>query len=77
MRARLETRGHNQWGKRACVCVTSEREHSTPTGRYTSGTLAEAGTGDRDLEAGHKDVTIDTVGTDNLKERAEGHDTES
>lgn len=57
--------------------VTSEREHSIPTGRYTSGTPAEAGTGDRDLEAGHKDVTIDTVGTDNLKERAEGHDTES
>lgn len=33
---------------------------------------AEAGPGDRGLEAGHRDVIIDTVERDNLKERAEG-----
>lgn len=42
-----------------------------------SGTLAKAGTEDRDLEAGHRDVTIDTFETDNLEEGAKSHGTES
>lgn len=42
-----------------------------------SGTLAKAGTEDRDLEAGHRDVTIDTFETDNLEEGANGHGAES
>lgn len=41
------------------MCRTSERGHSIYTWRYGS---------DTQLEAGHREVIVDTVGTDDLAE---------
>jgi hypothetical protein len=50
------------------MCKTSEREQSIRTWRYGSGTQSEAVARDTDLEAGHREGTVDNVGTEDLEE---------